>query len=88
MKIILTQKAIDLHPNFLDDSEYHDFSEDEQLIMDAHLYADEAYIDNEFTNFEEWCKQTGQSELQECDYRLEVKKKIGKMLIEDLITFQ
>ncbi len=95
MKFKLTKKAsiickeINDKAEEMDDMEkYFDYNKCtklEKLAIDAQLYVEGAYVKNEFKNFENWCKRTADGELQSGD-RLEVKAKIGKMLIEDLIT--
>jgi len=60
-------------------------NERELLICDAGHYVNGAYTDNSFKQLDNWCKQTGKGEFQN-DHRINVKKNIGKMLIEDIIT--
>jgi hypothetical protein len=57
----------------------------ENLIIDAMLYVDDAYVSNKFKSLDNWCLRTGKGEVPS-DYRMRVKKKIGEMLIEDIIT--
>ena len=57
----------------------------ECLILDAMLYVEDAYINNKFKRLDNWCLRTGQSEFQD-DHKMRVKKNIGKMIMEDIIT--
>jgi hypothetical protein len=53
------------------------------------MYVNNAYVDNSFTQLDSWCLNTGKSECDEDyihDVKGAVKQKIGKMLIEDIIT--
>jgi hypothetical protein len=93
MKIKLTKTAKQelkkltklLDEKYHDDWPYHSLKVRERLLLDAQLYVDEAYIENSFTNLDVWCKKTGLGEVQK-DHLITVKKKIGKMLIENIIT--
>ena len=67
------------------DFDYHRCNKREKLIQDAMLYVEDAYVNNRFKRLDNWCLRTGQGEFQD-DYRMRVKKNIGKMLIEDIIT--
>jgi len=68
------------------DGEYYDkATKREKLILDAMLYVEGAYVDNSFKQLDNWCKRTGGGEFPK-DHLMNVKKKIGKMLIEDIIT--
>jgi hypothetical protein len=57
----------------------------ESLIMDAMLYVDDAYVNNRFKRLDNWCLRTGQGEFID-DHKMRVKKNIGKMIMEDIIT--
>jgi hypothetical protein len=57
----------------------------EQLITDAGMYVNEAYVDNIFSNLDVWCEETGKEEVCN-DYKMRVKRNIGQMLMEDIIT--
>jgi len=67
------------------DYDYHKCNKRERLIQDAILYVEDAYINNHFKNLDSWCLKTGKSEFIN-DYKMRVKKNIGKMIIEDIIT--
>jgi hypothetical protein len=68
------------------DGEYYDkATKREKLVLDAMLYVENAYVDNTFKRLDNWCKRTGEGEYIN-DHLMNVKKKIGKMLIEDIIT--
>jgi hypothetical protein len=60
-------------------------NERELLVADAEMYVNDAYINNSFKHLDNWCKRVGKSEFQN-EYRMRVKKNIGKMLIADIIT--
>ena len=64
---------------------YESLNERELLVADAGLYVNEAYVDNKFNDLDVWCQETGEGEVPS-DFRMRVKKNIGKMLIEDIIT--
>jgi hypothetical protein len=95
MKIQLTKtarqelKAINKRINDAGDDNYEDvcesLNERELLVCDAGLYVDNAYVNNSFKRLDNWCLRTGQGEFQN-DNKMSVKKNIGKMLIEDIIT--
>ncbi len=92
MKINLTEKAktkLEYITSIDEDSdefvEYHNMSETDQLILDAALYEDSAYVDNEFTDLDEWCQHTAESEYEDSDGDI-VKRKINKMIELELIT--
>lgn len=91
MKIQLTETAkqelevLNVKMNETDGEYYYEANKREKLVLDAGLYVDEAYVDNAFADLDVWCEETGEGEFQK-DYRIKVKKNIGKMLIEDIIT--
>jgi hypothetical protein len=60
-------------------------SETDQLILDAALYEDSVYVDNEFTDLDEWCQHTAEGEYESLDGDI-VKAKINKMIELELIT--
>jgi hypothetical protein len=92
MKIQLTKTAKQelkvINKRFLDDDnyDYYLLTERESLICDAGLYVDNAYVDNSFKQLDKWCLKTGMSEYESETSTQIVKQKIGKMLIEDIIT--
>ena len=68
------------------EGEYYDkATKRERLIMDASLYVENAYVNNKFKRLDNWCKRTGEGEYTE-DYMMNVKRKLGRMIIEDIIT--
>jgi hypothetical protein len=91
MKLQLTKtakqelKAINIKLDKTEGEYYNKMSKRERLISDAMLYVDDAYVNNKFKNLDSWCLRTGQGEVPN-NYRMRVKKNIGKMLIEDIIT--
>ena len=91
MKIQLTKqakaelKATNIKLEKSDWNYYNKMTKRELLIQDAMLYVEDAYVNNKFKRLDNWCKRTGEGEYTE-DYMINVKRKIGKMLIEDIIT--
>jgi hypothetical protein len=69
-------------PNY---ERWYKMNKREHLIIDAMLYVEDAYVNNQFKNLDNWCLRTGKGEVPN-DYRMRVKKNIGKMLMEDIIT--
>ena len=92
MKIQLTKTAKQelkvINKRFLDDddSDYDLLTERESLVCDAGFYVDNAYTNNSFKQLDKWCLKTGMSEYESETSTQIVKQKIGKMLIEDIIT--
>ena len=72
------------------DGEYYDkMNKRELLVSDAMLYIEDAYVDNKFTKLDVWCKRTSGGEYDPkylAKYPNAVKQKIGKMIMEDIIT--
>ena len=70
--------------------EYYDkMNKRELLISDAMLYVEDAYVDNKFKRLDNWCKRTSGGEYDPkylAKYPNAVKQKIGKMIMEDIIT--
>ena len=91
MKIQLTKTAKQelkvINKRFLDDddSDYDLLTERESLICDAGMYVNNAYVNNSFKRLDSWCLNTGKSEYEKGNIQI-VKQKIGRMLIEDIIT--
>jgi hypothetical protein len=91
MKIQLTKTAKQelkvINKQFLDDdnSDYDLLTERESLVCDAGMYVNSAYVDNSFKRLDSWCLNTGKSEYEKSNIQI-VKQKIGRMLIEDIIT--
>ena len=91
----LKQKELEIINNKFSDEDSVDYdnwdlmSEEERLITDAAMYADGAYIDNEFEDLDKWCKEVGGSEYRE-EYLINnpnvVREKIDLMLKENIIT--
>jgi hypothetical protein len=92
MKIQLTKTAKQelkvINKRFLDDDDidYESLTERESLVCDAGFYIDNAYTNNSFKHLDKWCLKTGMSEYEDEISTQIVKQKIGKMLIEDIIT--
>ena len=91
MKLQLTKtakqelKAINLKLDKTEGEYYDKMSKRERLVSDAMLYVDNAYVNNKFKRLDNWCKRTGEGEYTE-DYMMNVKRKVGKMIMEDIIT--
>jgi len=91
MKLQLTKtaekelKVINIKIDRTDGEYYDQANKREKLILDAMLYIEDAYVNNKFKKLDSWCKRTGEGEYPK-DYRMSVKKNIGNMLIEDIIT--
>jgi len=89
MKLQLTktakQELKQLEVKMNDDFDYHKCNKREKLIQDAMLYVEDAYVSNKFKRLDSWCLRTGQGEFQD-DHKMKVKKNIGKMIMEDIIT--
>jgi hypothetical protein len=81
---VINQRIIDAG-----DDGYEDVCETlnkrELLITDAGLYIEEAYVYNTFSNLDVWCEETGEGEFAN-NHRMRVKRNIGKMLMEDIIS--
>jgi hypothetical protein len=60
----------------------------ECLILDAMLYVGNAYVKNKFTKLDEWCISNNGEYDEEylAKYPNAVKQKLGKMIMEDIIT--
>jgi len=90
MKLQLTEKANNLLNSLYENEkfDYDELTSLEQLVSDANLYVEEAYIDNEFEDLNEWCKEVGGSEYEE-EYLINntnvVREKIDLMLKENII---
>lgn len=91
MKLQLTEKANDLLNSLYENEkfDYDELTSLEQLVSDANLYVEEAYIDNEFEDLDEWCNEVSSSEYEE-EYLINnpnvVREKIDLMLKENIIT--
>lgn len=72
-----------------DEEAYDSLNEHELLVVDAELYFEGGYIENEFDNLDEWCQEVG---IEEYDpkylkkYPNVVKDKVNEMINEGLIT--
>jgi hypothetical protein len=93
MKIILTEKTQQelesIYNRFANESSpdfdnWEEMTDLELLITDAELYVNGAYIENNFTNLDEWCSKTACGEYETKDGNL-VKQKINKMLELNII---
>jgi hypothetical protein len=72
-----------------DESAYDRLSEKELLVVDAGLYVDGAYEENEFSNLEQWCELVGQSEYDPKylkKHPTAVLDKINKMINEGILV--
>jgi hypothetical protein len=72
-----------------DDEAYKSLNEHELLVVDAELYFGGAYIENEFDDLDEWCREVGLGEYDP-KYLVKhpnvVKDKVNKMIDKGLIT--
>ena len=92
MKLQLTKTAKQelkvINKRIIEDEDfiYESLTERESLVCDAGFYIDNAYTNNSFKQLDKWCLKTGMSEYESETATQIVKQKIGKMLIEDIIT--
>jgi hypothetical protein len=72
-----------------DDEAYKSLNEHELLVVDAELYFGGAYIENEFDDLDEWCREVG---IEEYDLKYlakhpnVVKDKVNEMITKGIIT--
>jgi hypothetical protein len=78
-------KELNIRLNKMDDPDYHGLKKRERLLCDAQLYVEDAYVNNKFKRLDNWCLRTGKGEFTD-DHKMRVKKNIGKMIMEDIIT--
>ena len=94
MKLQLTKtakqelKVLDIKLEKSDWNYYDKMTERELLIQDAMLYVEDGYTKNTFKRLDTWCKR---SSGEYSDKYLKknpnaVKQKLGKMIMEDIIT--
>ncbi len=100
MKIVLTentQKELERLNNLYGNEkspEYDNWdkmSELETLIVDAEMYADEAYIENNLDDLDKWCEDVGPIEYKQSyldEHPNVVREKIDKMLQLNLIEIK
>jgi len=72
-----------------DDEAYDSLNEHELLVVDAELYVEGGYIENEFDDLDEWCREVGGGEYDPkylAKHPNVVKDKINKMIDKGLIT--
>jgi len=72
-----------------DESAYDNMNEKELLILDADLYINGAYEENEFKDLEKWCKLVGKSEYVPKylkKHPTAVLDKVNKMIQEGIIV--
>ena len=94
MKLQLTKtakqelKVLDIKLEKSDYEYYDKMTERELLLQDAMLYVEDGYTKNTFTKLDNWCKRSsGEYDDKYLDkYPNAVKQKIGKMIMEDIIT--
>ena len=71
------------------DYEYYENTSDyDKLLMDAELYAGDAYEENEFDDLEDWCNEVKYSEYDEeylVNHPNAVKDKIDLMISKKII---
>jgi hypothetical protein len=72
-----------------DEEAYDSLNEHELLVVDAELYVEGGYIENEFDDLDEWCYEVG---LEEYDSKYlakhpnAVKNKVNEMITKGMIT--
>lgn len=72
-----------------DESAYDRLSEKELLVVDAGLYVEGAYEENEFDNLKEWCNMVGKSEYDSKylkKHPTAVLDKVNKMIQEKILV--
>jgi len=72
-----------------DDEAYDSLNEHELLVVDAELYVEDGYIENEFDDLDEWCREVGLGEYDPkylAKHPNVVKDKVNKMIDKGLIT--
>ena len=71
------------------DEAYDSLNEHELLVVDAELYVEDGYVENEFDDLDEWCREVGLGEYDP-KYLVKhpnvVKDKVNKMIDKGLIT--
>jgi len=72
-----------------DDEAYDSLNEHELLVVDAELYVEGGYIENEFDDLDEWCREVGGGEY-DLKYLAKhpnvVKDKVNEMIVKGMIT--
>ena len=72
-----------------DDDAYDSLNEHEKLVVDAELYVEDGYMENEFDNLDEWCKEVALEEYLPAYVEKHpnvVKDKINEMINKGIIT--
>jgi hypothetical protein len=72
-----------------DDDVYDSLNEHELLVVDAGLYVEDGYIENEFDDFDEWCYEVGLEEYNSkylAKHPNAVKNKVNEMITKGIIT--
>jgi hypothetical protein len=73
------------------DEAWDSLNEHELLLIDANMYVEDAYLENEFDNFNEWCKVTAEVEYDP-KYLVKhpdvVKDKINVMIRKNIIIIK
>jgi hypothetical protein len=92
MKIKLTEycsKELERINNMIDDDfDYEEMSDLDILIADAGMYANDAYIENNFDDLNEWCIKVSPEEYEQSyldSHPNVVLNKVNRMLELDLI---
>jgi hypothetical protein len=72
-----------------DEEAYDSLNEHELLVVDAELYVEDGYVENEFDDLDKWCREVGLGEYDP-KYLVKhpnvVKDKVNKMIDKGLIT--
>lgn len=96
MQIFLTEQAkheldrIDKRINRYPDL-YDELEERELLLVDAKMYTEGAYVENEFDDLQEWCREVGLLEYNQTYLNTHpnaVREKIDRMLRENMIEIK
>ena len=94
MKLQLTKtakqelKVLDIKLEKSDYEYYDKMTERELLLQDAMMYVEDGYTKNTFTKLDNWCKRSS-GEFNGKYLKKNpnaVKQKLGKMIMEDIIT--
>ena len=100
MKIFLTEQAAQeltrLNNLYGDETSpeydnWDDMSELEMLVTDAGMYAEGAYVENEFDDLQEWCREVGPLEYNQTYLNTHpnaVREKVDRMLRENMIEIK
>jgi hypothetical protein len=72
-----------------DEEAYDSLNEHELLVVDAELYVEDGYVENEFDDLDEWCHEVGLGEYDPkylAKHPNVVKDKVNEMITKGIIT--